>query len=118
MLERGGYDRYLRRVRSDYARAVEAMRRAVARYFPAGTRTTRPVGGFVLWVELPKSVDAIQLYRRALAERISIAPGPMFSPTGRFQRCIRLNCAQPRDARLERALARLGELAGDLASAV
>ena len=115
-LERGGYDRYLRRVRSDYARVVEAMRRAVARYFPAGTRTTRPMGGFVLWVELPESVDAIQLYRRALAERISIAPGPMFSPTGRFQRCIRLNCAQPRDARVERALARVGELAVELAA--
>ncbi len=113
-LERGGYDRHLRRVRADYARAVDRVRRAVARFFPVGTRTTRPRGGFVLWVELPEAVDAIQLYRRALAEQISITPGPMFSPTRKFRRFICLNCAQPWDAQLERALFRIGALAGEL----
>ena len=113
-LARGGYDRYLRRACGDLARAVDRVRRAVARYFPAGTRSTRPQGGFVIWVELPEGVDGIQLYRRALAEHISIAPGPLFSPTRRFQRCIRLNCAQPWHARMEWALQRLGQLATDL----
>ncbi|MGM0413337.1 MAG: PLP-dependent aminotransferase family protein, partial [Pseudomonadota bacterium] len=114
-LERGGYDRYLRQARGDHARAVDRMGRAVARYFPPGTRQTRPAGGFVLWVELPEAVDALELYRRALAEGISIAPGPMFSPTQRFRNFVRLNCAQPWDARLERALARLGEMARGMA---
>ncbi|SFD45762.1 DNA-binding transcriptional regulator, MocR family, contains an aminotransferase domain [Thiohalospira halophila DSM 15071] len=109
-LERGGYDRYLRRARGDYARAVDRVSRAVVRHFPPGTRQTRPAGGFVLWLELPEAVDALALYRRALEEGISVAPGPMFSPTGKFRNHLRLNCAQPWDARLERALARLGEV--------
>jgi DNA-binding transcriptional MocR family regulator len=39
----------------------------------------------------------------------------MFSPTQKFRNFVRLNCAQPWDARLERALQRLGELAGEMA---
>ncbi|MFA9461315.1 PLP-dependent aminotransferase family protein [Thiohalorhabdus methylotrophus] len=110
-LARGGYDRYLRRVRGEYARAVARVRRAVARYFPEGTRQTDPEGGFVLWVELPAEVDSLALYQAALAEGISIAPGPMFSPTQRFRNFLRLNCAQPWNGNFERALRRIGELA-------
>ncbi|HKJ76466.1 MAG TPA: PLP-dependent aminotransferase family protein [Gammaproteobacteria bacterium] len=110
-LERGGYERYLRRARGDYERAVARVGRLVARYFPEGTRQTRPRGGFVLWLELPEAVDALDLYVRALDEGISIAPGPMFSPTQRYRNCLRLNCAVPADAALERAVRRLGELA-------
>jgi len=117
-LERGGYDRYLRRARSDYAQAVDRVGRAVTRHFPAGTRQTRPQGGFVLWLELPAGVDALTLYRQALAEGISIAPGPMFSPAQKFRPCLRLNCAQPWDTRLERALKRLGELVTALVKAI
>jgi hypothetical protein len=38
---------------------------ALVRYFPDGTRATRPAGGFVLWVELPTSVDSLKLFDRA-----------------------------------------------------
>jgi DNA-binding transcriptional MocR family regulator len=47
-LEGGGYDQHLRRVRREYARNVELMSDAVMRYVPAGTRLTRPSGGFGL----------------------------------------------------------------------
>jgi len=116
-LERGGYDRNLRRVRREYARAVARVGRAVARHFPAGTRQTRPQGGFVLWVELPEPVDSLVLYTRALREGISIAPGPVFSPTQRYRNCIRLNCALPWDERLEQALRRLAEIVRELSAA-
>lgn len=35
--------------------------RAVSKCFPEGTRVTQPRGGFVIWVELPKAVDALSL---------------------------------------------------------
>jgi DNA-binding transcriptional MocR family regulator len=111
LLERGGYDRYLRQVRSDHATAVARMSQAVERFFPEGTRVTQPRGGFVIWIEFPGSVDGNALYHQALAHGISIAPGTMFSATGRYRNFIRLNCAVPWDARAERAIARLGQLA-------
>jgi DNA-binding transcriptional MocR family regulator len=111
LLERGGYDRYLRQARHDYATAVARMSHAVEKYFPEGTRVTQPRGGFVIWVEFPGAIDGNTLYMQALPHGISIAPGTMFSATGRYRNFIRLNCAVPWDARTERAIARLGQLA-------
>jgi DNA-binding transcriptional MocR family regulator len=110
-LEQGGYDRFLRRVRRQYERHMLWVRALVQRYFPAGTRVTRPRGGYVLWVELPAGCDALELQRRALAAGISVAPGPVFSPTGRYPHHLRLSCAQPDTRAADIALARLGALA-------
>jgi DNA-binding transcriptional MocR family regulator len=114
-LDHGGYDRYLRRVRALYAASAERMTHAIARHFPEGTKVTQPAGGFVLWVELPDKVDALDLHRRALAKKISIAPGPLFSAKQKYPNFIRLTCALPWDERLERALATLGRLATEMA---
>jgi len=57
-------------------------------------------------------VDSIELYGKALEEKISIAPGPIFSAKQKYQNCIRLGCGQPWSNRLEQALIVLGRLAG------
>ena len=110
-LENGGYDRHLRSLRRAYARQTELVQGAVAKYFPAGTRATRPSGGFVLWVELPEGCDAVELFEHGMREQIGFAPGPMFSATDRYHNCLRLSCAAQWSPRIENALARLGELA-------
>ena len=112
-LATGGYDHHLRRVRKCYAEQVLQMTQAVQRFFPDGTRTTRPQGGSVLWVQLPGKADALRLHDRAYAEGISIAPGPMFSPNGKFRDFIRLNCGWAWDERFERALITLGQFVRD-----
>ncbi len=111
-LHHGGYDRHLRQVRSAYARQVILMTRAVSKYFPEGTRVTQPRGGFVIWVELPKTVNALTLCQQALEQGISIAPGTIFSASGKYRNCIRLNCAQPWNDMLDRAVMTLGRMAG------
>ncbi len=110
-LQSGGYDRYLRKLRRILAAQVEQMRHAVSRYFPAGTKITCPQGGYVLWVELPRSADALDLHRRALAQKISIAPGPIFSAKQKYKNFIRISCGLPWSERVERAVQILGELA-------
>ncbi|WP_459694606.1 aminotransferase class I/II-fold pyridoxal phosphate-dependent enzyme, partial [Achromobacter xylosoxidans] len=66
-LEQGGYDRHLRRLRETLQAQQDLMANAIAREFPAGTRVTRPQGGFFLWLEMPAAVDALALHRQALA---------------------------------------------------
>lgn len=109
-LASGGYDRHLRRLRAELASRVENVRQAVARYFPEGTRISRPAGGLLLWIEMPPKTDALELYRRALAERIAILPGKIFSPSNRFRHHIRINCGQSWGEKQERALVRLGRI--------
>lgn len=110
LLESGRYERHLRQVRGQYARAVARMIGAVTRYFPEGTKVTQPEGGFVIWVELPGHVDSFDLARRALAEGISIAPGPIFSATQKYRNYLRFSCACAWDGRAERALATLARM--------
>lgn len=109
-LEHGGYDRHLRQLRRVLAEREAAFALAVARHFPASTRVTRPSGGYFLWLELDEGVDTIALQARALALGISIAPGPIFSASRGYRRCLRLNYGHALDARAEAALAALGRL--------
>lgn len=110
-LARGGYDRHLRQLRHTLALQQTAMSAAVLRHFPAGTRASRPEGGYLLWVEFPAGVDALALQREACLRNIGVAPGPMFSARGEFRNCIRLNFGHHWDAKIEGAIATLGALA-------
>jgi DNA-binding transcriptional MocR family regulator len=111
----GGYDRYLRRVRSVLAVNSQHFIDSIARYFPEGTRAARASGGVVLWVELPSTVDGTELFRTALASRIGIAPGIVFSAKADYRNFIRLSCGLPWTPALERTLEKLGRLVQDLA---
>lgn len=109
-LKNGGYDRYLRSVRQSYHHQVAQMKEAIVQTFPKEICLSRPKGGFLLWCELPKKVDALQLFKQARTAGISIAPGPLFSPTGDFKNFIRINCGYPWSPQVERAIGILGHL--------
>jgi DNA-binding transcriptional MocR family regulator len=63
-------------------------------------------------MELPKSVNAMQLFQKALEAKISIVPGLIFSAKQRHQNFIRLSCGHPWSVELAQTLATLGRLAG------
>jgi len=109
-LRQGGYDRHLRHVRRVYRQQARIMTAMVQRFFPSGTRTSVPQGGYVLWVELPGNVDSMRLYEAALARGITIGPGYMFSTRNEFRHFIRLNYSYPWTPQTENALRTLGEL--------
>lgn len=113
-LAHGGYDHHLRRLRQALRTHALRMREAVGACFPAGSRITRPAGGYVIWVELPPGADAVELFRRARAAGIVIAPGPLFSSTNRFRNCIRLSFSHTWTHDLEDAIATVGRLATEL----
>lgn len=110
LIASGGFDTHLRRLRRRFAEQVARSRDAVARYFPAETRVTDPLGGFVLWLELPGDVDAMALHGRAIAAGIACVPGELFSASGQYRNCLRIACGQPWSERIEDALRRLGQL--------
>lgn len=105
-----GYERHLRKIRRTFAQNLKLMSAYVKRFFPPGTSITQPVGGYVLWVELPEQVDSMELYNQALEQGITLGPGRMFSPKNEFHNCIRLNYSYPWSKASESAVIRLAQL--------
>ena len=113
-LDNGGYESHLRRLRRLYARQIASLSQAVEKYFPEGTRTSRPEGGFVLWVEMPETVDSVTLYEQAREHGITFAPGPIFSAQpGKFRNFLRLSAASWSD-KVAKGVERLGRLAMEM----
>lgn len=114
-LQSGHYERHLRKVRRDYYTLISQYTQAILKTFPAGTRVSRPAGGFILWVQLPKDLDSRLLQTRALDKNISIAPGAVFSLShSDYASYIRINCAIPWNSQSQRALTRLAQIANSL----
>jgi DNA-binding transcriptional MocR family regulator len=110
-LSSGGYDSHLRRIRRVFADNIDQMVRCIDRTFPKSTRVTRPAGGFVLWVELPKPLKSRELLDQALDRGICFAPGDVFSASGHYGNCLRLSCGYRWQRRMEGALETLGKIA-------
>jgi len=109
-IERGQYRKAIRNSSRIYQRRMEKMKHWVKEYFPKGTLITSPQGGFIAWVELPKSIDTFSLYRKALEKRISITPGLLFSSQKQYLHHIRLSCGSVNEERVRLSLKTLGKL--------
>jgi DNA-binding transcriptional MocR family regulator len=107
----GKYEKHLRQLRWTLQSNYQHYVNAIAEYFPAGTKTSRPQGGLSLWVEFDKRIDTAVLYDRALRHGASIAPGRMFTLQDQFQNCMRLCIGLPWSEDLKIKLRLLGSLA-------
>ena len=105
-----GYDVQVRKMRRVIAQRVAQMSEAIAEYFPAECSVSEPQGGFVLWVQLPESVDTLTLHAVALEQRIAFMPGTLFSASGKYRNCMRLNCGNVWSAEIESAVRKVGAL--------
>jgi DNA-binding transcriptional MocR family regulator len=110
-LSSGGYDCHLRRIRRVFAKNVDNMLRTIERTFPQGTRVSRPAGGFVLWLELPRPLRSRELFQEALDRGICFVPGEVFSASDRFANYLRLSCGHDWCRQIEWAIETLGEMA-------
>lgn len=109
-LKSGRYDNHLRKLRQALQQNYQQYIHAIAEYFPEGTKTSRPQGGLALWVAFDKSIDTAELFDRAIRQKISIAPGRMFTLQDQFNNCMRLSIGLPFSEEVQRKLKQLGRL--------
>jgi len=112
----GDYDRYLKTLRPVLQQNAERTIALVSQHFPAATRTSKPVGGAVLWIELPANVNSAHLFDEAIDAGISIAPGLIFAPCRRYQNFVRLSFGHPWSEKIEDSIAWLGRKVKQLAA--
>jgi DNA-binding transcriptional MocR family regulator len=109
-LASGEYDRHLQRLRGVLRARCAALLESLAQEMPAGTRWTRPLGGYQVWVELPAALDTSELLADAVGGGVLFAPGAQFHSDGRASRCLRLTFAMADEAALRRGVARLAAI--------
>ncbi len=113
-IENGYYERHLRVMRQQYQQARDVMIDLVKRNFPEGTKISFPQGGYILWVEFPIEVDSVKLNKLLESRNISIAPGVIFSASGKYRNFIRMNFSRVPDEKIKTALKAVAEEARNL----
>ena len=111
LVTQAGHAAAMRQLRAAIAVRVEQARQVIAQHFPAGTRVSDPPGGLLLWLELPRGLDAVQLHEACLQEQILIAPGTVFATAGRFRHGVRIGLGGDWTPQHLQALRRVGEVA-------
>ena len=112
ILSKGSFDRHIRIARETYKQRRDRLVDLVGQYFPERTRMSQPQGGFVAWLQLPASVNAVQLYHDAKERGVIIAPGAIFSSNpNKYKSSIRLSYANEWTREREQAVQMIGALA-------
>ncbi|MBL7743154.1 MAG: PLP-dependent aminotransferase family protein [Chitinophagaceae bacterium] len=109
-LQNGRYEYHLKNMRKAlYTQCLRYMQ-AIIEYFPEDSKVSRPQGGFVLWVQLNKKVNAFKLRTEAMKHNISIVPGKIFSVSCNYGNCIRISFGKPWDDDADYGLMMLGKM--------
>ncbi|HEY1609313.1 MAG TPA: PLP-dependent aminotransferase family protein [Paraburkholderia sp.] len=106
----GTFNRHMRRLNTLLTQQRDQFIAAIIRHFPSGTVVTRPDAGLLLWVSLPEELATYKLFEKALERGIRICPGLLFSNTGKFSNCFRINAGMPFTAAIDAALKTLAQL--------
>lgn len=81
-LEKGGFDKHLRKLRHTLAEQQALFAQAIGRHFPPGTRATRPAGGYFMWVVLPPRSTRWTYTNRHWHSASAWRPGRFSRPSG------------------------------------
>jgi len=106
----GFLDTHIRRLRSAYRTRRDAMLDAMAHSFPAEVQWTTPAGGLFIWATLPSHIDAAEVLRGAIQEKVAFVPGSAFFADGTGCNTMRLNFTNSSVERIGDGVARLGRV--------
>ncbi|MCG3729884.1 PLP-dependent aminotransferase family protein [Vibrio cincinnatiensis] len=104
------YEMHLKNLRKHLQKRKMEMVAAFKHYLHQNVKIVNQPGGYFIWLEMPKHVDALNVYHAALSENISIAPGKMFSLTEQYNHCIRLNASFELNETRMRAIKKLSQI--------
>lgn len=113
-LRQGRMERHLKKLRTALEKQMDTMQFHLGRHLPDGTRVSHPTGGAVLWLELPKPVDTVELFFQARDKNVGIAPGAVFSTQDKFSNYVRVTYGSPWSDEIEAAVKKLGALVREM----
>lgn len=104
------YDAHVGKITELYKMQSSAMIAAMEKYFPKNITFTRPEGGMFLWVDLGEGVDSVEVFKRAVENKVAFVPGQPFYTTGQPVSTLRLNYTNSDPETIEEGIKRLAAL--------
>ncbi len=98
----------LEKIRKMYKRQRDLMIAMIGKYFPHDVEYTQPEGGMFLWVTLPDGLSSMELFNRALKEKVAFVPGEAFYTDNPQKNTLRLNFSNSDDEKITEGVRRLG----------
>ena len=106
----GAFEGHVSRLCEVYGRRRDLMLAALERELPKGCAWTKPEGGLFLWVTLPETWNAAELFAEAAAAKVAFVPGDSFWVGEPRRNTLRLNFSNASEASIETGVARLGAI--------
>lgn len=109
-LQHSNYEKHLRRLRQQLKINLERTSDFLIKHFPQNIKFSQPKGGSLLWVELPTKYDTVKLHHDALAKKISVIPGVVFSISQKYRNYMRINFGNTWSDDYQKSLLTIAEL--------
>lgn len=106
-LEKGLFDKNLKGIVENYREKRKGMIEAFKKYFPEGVTWTEPEGGLFLFVTLPEYMDAEDLFKIAIEEKVAFVLGTSFYCNGEGKNTFRINFSYMSKEKNEEGVKRL-----------
>ncbi len=107
-IQRGDYDRHLRRLRRVYRERMARTAAALESHMPAQTRWRVPAGGYCVWLELPRGISDEELAARCARDGVRLSPGRHFFTRDPGYGCVRLSISRVNEDDIDKGLAVVG----------
>lgn len=113
-----GYDfeAHIQKLIALYRKRRDLMVETLDKNLPQGVKFTRPQGGLFLWVELPSSINAMELLTECLKNNVAFVPGDSFFPNGGIENTLRLNYSNMPEDKIIEGIERLSQAIHTLTS--
>lgn len=103
----GFLEEHVATLRGVYRDRRDLMLAMMDELFPTGVTWTHPKGGLFLWVKLPEGMDAGELLKKAVAQKVAFVPGSPFFSHGGGENTLRMNFSNARPEQIEEGMKRL-----------
>lgn len=100
----GKLQTYLEYVRPIYKRRCSIMLGTLEKYMPDEITWTKALGGFYVWVQMPKAVNAGDVFARCLEKKTAFVIGSAFDPDGKRNNCFRLAFSYTPEKKIEEGI--------------
>jgi len=99
---------HINTIRDVYGKQCQAMLSSIKKHFPTSVGYTKPEGGMFLWAELPQNTTSLDLFNRAIKDKVIFVPGDPFYISKTRTRTFRLNFSCVDEETIDIGIGRLG----------